>query len=55
MVAEGRTITQTASACGYSSASAFVTTFRAAFGQLHQLHTEDPWGKNVVVTASPAS
>jgi AraC-like DNA-binding protein len=34
MLAEGRTVSQTASACGYySSASAFVTTFRAAFGQ----------------------
>jgi AraC-like DNA-binding protein len=26
MLAEGRTVSQTASACGYSSASAFVTT-----------------------------
>jgi AraC-like DNA-binding protein len=34
MLAGGRTVTQTASACGYSSASTFVTTFRAAFGQI---------------------
>ncbi|MEZ2388592.1 helix-turn-helix domain-containing protein [bacterium RCC_150] len=34
MVAGGRTVTQTASACGYSSASTFVTTFRADFGQI---------------------
>lgn len=33
MLAEGKTVTQTASACGYSSTSAFVTAFRTAFGQ----------------------
>lgn len=33
MLAEGRTVSQTTSACEYSSASAFVTTFRAAFRQ----------------------
>lgn len=32
MLAEGKTVSQTASACGYSSASAFVTAFRTAFG-----------------------
>lgn len=32
MLAEGRNVTETAAACGYSSASAFVTAFRAAFG-----------------------
>jgi AraC-like DNA-binding protein len=38
MLAGGRTVTQTASACGYSSASAFVTTFRAAFGHPGSLY-----------------
>lgn len=33
MLAGGRTVTQTASARGWSSPSAFVTTFRADFGQ----------------------
>lgn len=33
MLAEGKTVSQTASACGYSSASAFITAFRTAFGR----------------------
>lgn len=33
MLAEGASVTQTAAACGYSSASAFIHAFRAAFGR----------------------
>jgi AraC-like DNA-binding protein len=33
LLAEGRTVTQTAAACGYSSPSAFVSAFRSAFGR----------------------
>ncbi|MFC4375470.1 helix-turn-helix domain-containing protein [Nocardia halotolerans] len=33
LLAEGKSVTRTAGACGYSSASAFVTTFRQTFGQ----------------------
>ncbi|MDN5726176.1 MAG: AraC family transcriptional regulator [Propionibacteriales bacterium] len=33
LLAEGRTVTQAATACGFSSPSAFVSTFRAAFGR----------------------
>lgn len=33
MLAEGRTVTQTAVDCGFSSASAFVGAFKAAFGR----------------------
>lgn len=33
LLAAGRTVSQTAGACGWSSPSAFVTTFRRAFGQ----------------------
>lgn len=33
MLAEGRTVTQTALGCGFSSASAFVDAFKAAFGR----------------------
>jgi len=33
MLAEGETVTRAAGACGYSSASAFITTFRTAFGR----------------------
>lgn len=33
MLAEGRTVTQTAVGCGFSSASAFVSAFKAAFGR----------------------
>lgn len=33
MLAEGATVTQTATACGYSSASAFIQAFHAAFGR----------------------
>lgn len=33
MLAEGRSVTQVAVACGFSSASAFVGAFRAAFGR----------------------
>ncbi len=33
LLAEGRTVTQAAAACGFSSPSAFVSAFRAAFGR----------------------
>ncbi|SEE89796.1 helix-turn-helix domain-containing protein [Jiangella alba] len=33
MLARGDTVTRVAAACGYSSASAFITAFRAAFGR----------------------
>ena len=33
LLAEGHTVTRTAAACGFSSPSAFVAAFRAAFGQ----------------------
>jgi AraC-like DNA-binding protein len=33
MLAEGSTVTQAAAACGWSSPSAFVTSFRTAFGR----------------------
>lgn len=33
LLAEGRTVTQVAAACGYSSPSAFITSFRNAFGR----------------------
>ncbi|HLR44867.1 MAG TPA: AraC family transcriptional regulator [Brevibacterium sp.] len=33
LLAEGATVTRTAAACGYSSPSAFIQTFRAAFGR----------------------
>ena len=33
MLAEGESVTRTATACGYSSASAFIQAFRAAFGR----------------------
>lgn len=32
LLAEGRTVTHVAAACGFSSASAFITTFRKVFG-----------------------
>ncbi|MFL1429780.1 MULTISPECIES: helix-turn-helix transcriptional regulator [unclassified Nocardiopsis] len=33
LLAEGRTVTQAAAACGFSSPSAFITAFQAAFGR----------------------
>lgn len=33
LLAEGRTVTQASAVCGFSSPSAFVSAFRAAFGR----------------------